>query len=1310
MKKNLLFSILFTLFALVSMGNPVDPATARQVASHFWTAVTGSTDGGRWTDVTAQTDYLEFYIFTHNPEPGFVIVAADDRVQPILGYSTSSEVITPLPAHIAAFLQSYNLEIAYCKENGIAATSEITALWNSLIDGEFTPQATTAVPPMLTTNWDQSPRYNNLCPAMGGEHAVTGCAATATAQIMKYWNWPPTGVGSHSYMDYDFGYLSADFGSTIYEWENMPNALSANSSAAQVNAVATLMYHVGVAVEMDYGIDGSGAYVHSYGYPFAASSENALPTYFHYKNTLHSYFRDYTSESDWIEAITTDINAGRPVLETGYGDGGGHAFVIDGYDNTGLFHINWGWGGYMDGYFSQNALNPGTGGTGGNNDFTFNDGKGILVGIEPDGLLEVNPLQLTLPQQGGSDIFTVSPNANSTAPWYAASNQPWLTVTPNNGTASGGSATVTVTATANNSGSIRTATVFVSQGSAQVPVQVTQQADTCIIVDLPWFESFEQGTGCWTVLDADNDGNNWFLATGAANDGSYSMASYSYNPNLGGSLHANNYLITPAIALPAEGNHMMVFHARCGSANFPDTLMVKLTTEAGTSASQFTTTLLPLTPINNTSYQEFSVNLSAFNGQTVKVAIVHKSYDGLFLSVDNIAILNTAATYTITALPTNSAMGYVLGGGSYTAGESATLEAIADNGHRFIGWNDGSTVNPRQVIVTGDATYTASYADLGDSVHHYDNGAWSNILGGSGTLDWGIRFPAGELSEFTTYSGTRFWNYDTGTYTVKLFQGGTETPGSLIASQTYTLNSSGTWYDAMFTTPVTIDHSEPLWITIHNSGTLYPAVGSHYAGNPDGSWISPDGSNWSSAHDYGFNISWMIRALLTGSNTTPYKTLTVNSDDPSMGVVFGGGNFLAGDSTTITATALPGYRFTGWDDGYTENPRTVHISSDSTINAQFANLGDAEKHYDNGAFAGNVGAGGSLHWGVRFPAGTLTGYDLLDGIKMMDIQAGTYELTIYQGGSDAPETQIASQTITTTGASDWQTVNLTTPVSLNHTLPLWIVLYNTGISYPAAGSNYAGNPEGSWVSTDGVSWASVCTYGINRTWMIHANLSNTNPVTFYTITAEAADANQGSVSGGGIYPDGSIVTLTATAAPHHHFTQWNDGITTDTRTITVTNNATYTAHFEIDMHQITVVSEQPDMGYTLGGGNFPYGTEIQIEAVPYTGYEFLRWIGGNTDNPRTVTVTEDKTYHALFQPGVGIGDITMPEVEIYSNGNQIMVDGAAGQSVEIYSIDGKLIATELHSDADHRVFTVSTNGTYLVRTSDGTVKKVTVIR
>ena len=386
------------------------------------------------------------------------------------------------------------------------------------------------------------------------------------------------------------------------------------------------------------------------------------------------------------------------------------------------------------------------------------------------------------------------------------------------------------------------------------------------------------------------------------------------------------------------------------------------------------------------------------------------------------------------------------------------------------------------------------------------------------------------------------------------------------------------------------------------------------------------------------------------------------------------------------------------------------MTSDTAFTALYADLGADERHYDNGTYFSSIGAGGSLYWAVRFPAGTLTGHDLVSEVKIMDKYAGTYDLEIYQGGVDAPMTLVGSQQLTLTGTETWHTAALATPVALNHELPLWVVLHNTGINYPAAGSHYAGNPDGSWISLDGETWASVCDYGYYYTWMVRIGLTDVVPLTFHTITAVSANSTEGSVSGSGIYPDGSTVTLTAIPASHRHFLHWDDGSTENPRTITVTGDSTYTAYFETNTYTITVVTEMPDMGTVGGGGTFPYGTDIWIEAYPFEGYEFMRWTGGNTENPRLVTVTENKTYVALFRQATGIEDFEQDGVNVYTYGSRIVVDGAAGQSVEIYSVEGKLIATELHSDADHRVFTVTADGTYLVRIGNGTVKKVTVVR
>ena len=316
-----------------------------------------------------------FYVFGTG-DKGFIIIAGDDNVLPVLGYSaTGSFKPDSLPQNVAKWLEGYKSQIRYIITNRIPANTDITEKWNALSDGgiSYSGQATTTVNPLLQTTWNQSPYYNSLCP--GG--SVTGCVATAMAQIMKYWNYPEKGSGFHSYNHDQYGTLSANFGGTTYNWASMPNAVNGANSA-----VATLMYQVGVSVDMGYSPESSGAYVISAASPVVHCSEYALKTYFGYKTSMQGLKRSDYTDNQWLQMMKTDLAAGKPVLYAGFGSGGGHCFVADGFDRNDYIHMNWGWGGYYDGYFPINALNPSGVGTGGGSG-GFNSGHQALFGIEP---------------------------------------------------------------------------------------------------------------------------------------------------------------------------------------------------------------------------------------------------------------------------------------------------------------------------------------------------------------------------------------------------------------------------------------------------------------------------------------------------------------------------------------------------------------------------------------------------------------------------------------------------------------------------------------------------------------------------------------------------------------------------------------------------------------------------------------------------------------------------------------------------------------------------------------------------------------
>ena len=338
------------------------------------------------TQVTRRSvDNQHFYIFNLNDNQGWVLVADDDRSIPILGYSKSGEFVTEnLSANIEDWLTGISSEIQYIIDNDIVADEKTTSLWKELFSGvstEFINRDEKVVNPLVQTRWNQAPYYNDHCPYDNqyGERTVTGCVATAMAQVLKYWNYPEVGSGSHSYSTSSYGTLYANFGGTQYAWNNMPNRVTSPN-----NAVATLMYHCGVSVDMSYGVaetGGSGAYVISSYTNSENCAEFAFKNYFGYKSSAHGEMKDNTSDSQWKNMLRADLNASRPLVYAGFGNGG-HCFVCDGYDNSDMFHFNWGWDGQNDGFYSLSALNPGSGGAGGGS-YSFTNNQQAIFGLEP---------------------------------------------------------------------------------------------------------------------------------------------------------------------------------------------------------------------------------------------------------------------------------------------------------------------------------------------------------------------------------------------------------------------------------------------------------------------------------------------------------------------------------------------------------------------------------------------------------------------------------------------------------------------------------------------------------------------------------------------------------------------------------------------------------------------------------------------------------------------------------------------------------------------------------------------------------------
>lgn len=396
--KKIYFILVMSWLIFYVSANPIEIGKAKQVAQNFLSAQ-GKASVSLLNVTPAQ--YSELYVFT-SLDNGYVIVAADDCAKPILGYSTTGTFSpTEMPSSLIYWLHYYEQQIQWAKTARVSSATTLQAWQQWLSPSGNTPRYASSVSPLLTTLWSQRPYYNELCPedfSLYTGHPTTGCTATAMAQVMKYWNHPRHGYSQYSYSwqgvqpYWTYGTLSADFENTEYQWNSMPNMLDWSSTPEQIFAVAQLMSHVGISIQMSYNIYGDGGsdapvallefsdpmYVdHTY------CPENALPKFFGYKPSLRGLAREGFADTLWDNMLREDISNGRPVLYGGFGvdpitgeSNGGHSFVLDGYDNNGLFHVNWGWGEGYNGYYPTTALDVGY--------YSFSDRQEAIFGIEPD--------------------------------------------------------------------------------------------------------------------------------------------------------------------------------------------------------------------------------------------------------------------------------------------------------------------------------------------------------------------------------------------------------------------------------------------------------------------------------------------------------------------------------------------------------------------------------------------------------------------------------------------------------------------------------------------------------------------------------------------------------------------------------------------------------------------------------------------------------------------------------------------------------------------------------------------------------------
>ena len=346
-----LFYALLTV-AMV-LANPIDKQQARRLAAQFAESRGAQLKGEplRAPGRTTATEQQPLYVFNTDGNQGFVIVSGDDRAETILGYTEQGQYDEDaLPENFRWWLEM--------------TAKEIEAL---SLQGEAQREAPArkvkthrAITPLLVTEWNQGSAteegyiYNTLCPTINGKHCITGCVATAGAQIMYYYQWPKkaTSVVPGYTTEYSQADTSADLPAVTFKWADMkPVYTSADKGTPAAEAVSRLMLYCGYAARMNYGLGGSGA--------ATSILAEGMAQYFDYDPyTYHTVYRNSYTIDEWDELIYGELAASRPIVYSGSSFSGGHAFICDGYDGEGLYHFNWGWGGSYNGFFTLQATNP----------------------------------------------------------------------------------------------------------------------------------------------------------------------------------------------------------------------------------------------------------------------------------------------------------------------------------------------------------------------------------------------------------------------------------------------------------------------------------------------------------------------------------------------------------------------------------------------------------------------------------------------------------------------------------------------------------------------------------------------------------------------------------------------------------------------------------------------------------------------------------------------------------------------------------------------------------------------------------------
>ncbi len=374
--KSAIFTLVLVFILFAGFAKKVDVETAKLAAKNIYYLKANNLFTKSLNEINLTHVYTElyngepiYYVFNVNQNEGFVIISADDIAHPIIGYSFErSFPVLNWPSHFAEWMNGYREQIIYGKSNNLKATPEIQNEWAELLTENPVLKKEKATQPLLIHTWNQDWPWNAYCPvdANGpGGHVYAGCVAVSMAQLMKYYNYPNQGTGSHtnySLWNGGYGNLTVNYSQQTYAWANMPNLVN-NSN---YDEVAKLLYHCSVAVDMNYGPDGSGSQT--------SKIASALKTYYYYASAAQYVQKSSYSQTNWENLIKQQIDNKWPTAYQGTDGTSGHAWNCDGY-NGNEFHMNWGWSGSANGYYTLDNLVAGG--------YNLTQNQGAVINVYP---------------------------------------------------------------------------------------------------------------------------------------------------------------------------------------------------------------------------------------------------------------------------------------------------------------------------------------------------------------------------------------------------------------------------------------------------------------------------------------------------------------------------------------------------------------------------------------------------------------------------------------------------------------------------------------------------------------------------------------------------------------------------------------------------------------------------------------------------------------------------------------------------------------------------------------------------------------